>query len=147
MTGPQLDALAALAGLEEIAPDQQIFGSGERSRYFYLLLSGTAFLELQTPVYRVTIQELSGGEAFGWSALVEGPYRAFQVRARAACRVIRIPGDRLLAACEADDRLGALVFRRLADIIAGRLRATELRFAEFCGTGADLRVPASPQMR
>jgi CRP-like cAMP-binding protein len=145
MSEPQLDGLAELAELVEIEPDEQIFGSGERSRYFYLLLSGTAFLELQTPVYRVTIQELGSGEAFGWSALIDGPYRAFQVRARAECRVIRISGDRLLRACEADDRLGSLMFRRLAEIIARRLRATELRFAEFCGKGTELREPTSQQ--
>jgi CRP-like cAMP-binding protein len=145
MTRPQVDALAESAELVEFEPDEQIFGSGERSRYFYFLLSGTAFLEFQTPVYRVAIQELGGGEAFGWSALIEGPYRAFEVRARAACRVIRIRGDRLLRACEVDDRLGSLVFQRLAEIIARRLRATELRFAEFCGKGDDIRVPASQQ--
>jgi CRP-like cAMP-binding protein len=142
MTEPHLEALAGLAELVEIEQDEQIFGSGERSRYFYFLISGTAFLELQTPVYRVSIQELGSGEAFGWSALIDGPYRAFQVRARAACRVIRIAGDRLLRACEADDRLGSVVFRRLAEIIARRLRATELRFAEFCG-GTTARTPAS----
>jgi CRP-like cAMP-binding protein len=145
MTGPQIDVLAAAAELIEFGPDEQIFGSGERSRYFYLLLSGTAFLELQTPVYRVAIQELKDGEAFGWSALIDGPYRAFQVRAGAVCRVIRIPGDRILHACEGDDRLGSLVFRGLAEIVARRLRATERRFEEFCGKGNAIRVPAAKQ--
>jgi CRP-like cAMP-binding protein len=145
MGGAQLDALADRAELVEIEADERVFGSGERAKYFYILLSGTAFLELETPVYRVTIQELGSGEAFGWSALVDQPYRAFQVRARAACRVIRIPGDHLLRACEGDDRLGSLVFRRLAEIVARRLRATELRFAEFCGTKSEVHMPASPQ--
>jgi CRP-like cAMP-binding protein len=143
MTESQLTDLAGMADIVEIEPDRQIFRSGERSRYFYLLLSGTVFLELQTPVYTVCIQQLDSGEAFGWSALVDEPYRAFQVRARAACRVARIPGDRLLAACRADDHLSSLVFHRLAELIARRLRSAEVRFAEFCGLGADKPAPAS----
>jgi CRP-like cAMP-binding protein len=128
----QLEGLAEMAEVVDIEPELPLFGSGERSQYFYLLLSGTVFLELQTAGYTVRIQQLGSGEAFGWSALVDEPYRTFQVRALQAGRAVRLPGDRLVRACEADDRLGSLLFRRLAEMVAQRLRATEVRFAEFC---------------
>jgi CRP-like cAMP-binding protein len=132
LTAAQRAALAGMAETTEIEQEQTIFGSGERSRFFYLLVSGTAFLELQTPVYTVCIQQLGPGEAFGWSALVDEPYRAFQVRARVPCKVVRISGDRLREACDADDSLGAIVYRQLSSLIARRLRAAETRFEEFC---------------
>jgi CRP-like cAMP-binding protein len=133
MTDRQVAALAEIAEPVTLEPDQQIFGSGERSRYFYLLVSGTVSLELQTPVYTVCIHKLEAGEAFGWSALVDQPYRAFQVRAVDRCSVVRLPGDRLLRVCAADDRLGSIVFHQVTEILARRLRAAEVRFAEFCG--------------
>jgi CRP-like cAMP-binding protein len=141
LTELQLTALAAIGELACIAQDQVIFGCGERARYFYLLLSGTVSLELQTPVYTVCIQQLDSGQAFGWSALVDEPYRTFQVRARETCSVIRLPGDRLLEACQADDRLGSILFRQLAALVARRLRAAESRFTEFCGKGTEIRTP------
>jgi CRP-like cAMP-binding protein len=142
MTESQLKVLSELAELVHFEADRRIFGAGERPRFFYLLLSGTVFLELQTPVYTVCIQQLNQGETFGWSALVDQPFRAFQVRSRDACSVVRLPGDRLLKACEEDERLGLLVFRYLAAMIARRLRAAEARFAEFCGKGNSAKIPA-----
>lgn len=139
---PQLVVLGEMAEAVQIEPEQVLFRCGERSRYFYLLLSGTVFLELQTSAYTVCIQQLGSGEALGWSALVDEPYRAFQVRARQACRVVRLPGDRLVRACEADDRLGSLLFRCLAEMIARRLRAAESRFAQFCDMRAEGSSPA-----
>jgi CRP-like cAMP-binding protein len=144
LTEPQLAILAESAELVEIEPEQKIFGSGERSSHFYFLLSGTAFLEFQTPVYTVCIQQLEAGEVFGWSALVDEPYRAFQVRTRAECRVLRIRGEGLLKACEGDNELGSVVFRRLAEVIARRLRAAETRFAEFCGRATDADESRQP---
>ncbi|MBI4906581.1 MAG: cyclic nucleotide-binding domain-containing protein [Acidobacteria bacterium] len=136
MKAPQLATLSAMAECVGVAPEQVVFGSGERSRYFYLLVSGTMSLELQTPVYTVCIQHLHGGEAFGWSALVDKPYRAFQIRAREASLVIRLRGDRLKKACKRDERLGAAFFPKVAAMVAVRLRATESRLIEFLGSSA-----------
>lgn len=133
LTEPQLVVLADMAEYVRCKEDQPVFVSGERPQHFYLLVSGTAALELKTPVYAVCIQLLGSGEAFGWPSLVDQHYATFQVRARETCDVLRIRGDRLLAACEADNRLGACLFRGLASLIARRLRATESRFADFCG--------------
>ena len=137
LTATHRSVLADMAELSDIEQEQTVFGSGERSRFFYLLVSGTAFLELQTAAYTVCIQQLGPGEAFGWSALVDEPYRAFQVRARVACKVVRISGDRLREACDADHSLGAVVYRQLSSLIARRLRAAETRFEEFCARDSE----------
>ena len=133
LTADQLEVLAGLAELVSFEAEQTVFRGGERSDYLYLLLSGTAFLELQTPVYTVCIQVLGRGEAFGWSSVVEQRYAAFQVRARQRCEALRLNGPSLLKACEGDPAIGSIIFRRVAELIATRLRATEARFIEFCG--------------
>ncbi|MCW5979675.1 MAG: Crp/Fnr family transcriptional regulator [Bryobacteraceae bacterium] len=142
LTKPQLGILARLAEVVSFEQDQQIFGSGDRSEFLYLLVSGTVSLELRTSGYTVRIQQLEAGETFGWSAMVDEPFRAFQVRALEECVVARLPGRRLMRACEENPRMGLLVFRNLAGMVARRLRATEARFVEFLGAGSKARNPA-----
>lgn len=125
--------LGEMAEEVRFEPDQIVFRSGEESRDFYLVVSGSLSIELSTPVYGVNIQTLAAGEAFGWSALLKNP-TLFQVRAREPSAVIRLDGPRLVRACEKDPRLGAEIYRRLADVVADRLRATEVRLLEFCGS-------------
>lgn len=132
----QIKALVAISECLWVEAEEVLFGSGERSRFFYLLVSGSMSLEMQTSVYTFVIQQLERGEAFGWSALVDQPYRAFQIRAREPSLLIRIRGDHLQNTCKSDVGLGAAFHRKLAAMIAQRLRATELRLLEFCGNSA-----------
>ncbi len=133
LTTDQLEVLAGFAEPVSFEAEQTVFRGGERSDYLYLLLSGTMFLELQTPVYAVCIQVLGGGEAFGWSSVVEQRYAAVQVRARQRCEALRLNRASLLKVCQEDPAIGSTIFRRVAELIAARLRATEARFIEFCG--------------
>jgi hypothetical protein len=55
------------------------------------------------------------------------------VRARENTTALRLEGEDLKAACEADPRLGKEVLQRALAVVAGRVRATEIRFAEMCG--------------
>ncbi len=142
LTKPHLGILAGVAEVASFEQDQQIFGSGDRSEFLYLLVSGMVSLELRTSGYTVRIQQLKAGETFGWSAMVDEPFRAFQVRALDACVVVRLPGGRLMGACEENPRMGLVVIRNLAGMIARRLRATEARFVEFFGAASEARNPA-----
>ncbi len=133
MSGSHLARIAGFAQLIHISQDELVFTSGQRPRSFYLLLSGTVFLEMHTPTYNICIEKLQGGEAFGWSALVDNPYRAFQVRAQEPCWAVRIRADRLRSACKSNSELGLHIFQMMANLIARRLRSTELRLVEFIG--------------
>jgi len=124
--------LVELARRVSLEPDVIVFRSGEESKDFYLVVSGSLSVELSTPVYAVNIQTLEAGDAFGWSALLRDSTH-FQVRARERSVVICLDGGRLVEACRQDPLLGAEIYRRLAGVVATRLRATELRLLEFCG--------------
>lgn len=128
--------VAKLAGLaQEVAfqEDQTIFRADERSEYLYLLVSGYVCVEIKSPVYSVCVQSLGPGEAFGWSSVLDQHYTVFQVRAVQPSRALRLSAVRLLEACREDPEFGLEIFGRLLELIAGRLRATESRLAEFCG--------------
>ncbi len=128
-----LNKLAALASTVEFKEDQLILVAGQHSEHLFLLLSGSVVVEVRTPFYVVCVQALKPGDAFGWSSLLNQQDTLFQVRAREKSTAIRWEGAALLAACQEDATFGMELLRRLLQLVAGRVKATELRLGEFCG--------------
>jgi len=129
----QIATLASIASEVIFEDNQVVLVDGERSRAFYLVLTGSVSVELRTASYVVSVQALGEGQAFGWSALLEDHDTLFQVRAREQTTALRLDGQDLKAACQRDRLLGSEVLQRALAVVAGRVRATELRFAEMCG--------------
>jgi CRP-like cAMP-binding protein len=133
MAQQHLAKLAALGHDVTFEADQLILPAGQRSTHFYVLLSGSVCVEVRTPVYTVCIQVLRPGEAFGWSSFLNHHDTLFQVRAREPSTGICWDVSRLSATCREDCELGLELFRRLLELVAGRVKATESKLAEFCG--------------
>jgi len=133
LTDSQLAKLVPLAREVEFREDQIILASGQQSKYFYLLVSGSACIEVGTQSYVVWVQILNPGDAFGWSALLEQHDTLFQVRSREKCRALCLDGERLGAVLRSDSELAAELFRRALHLVAGRVQATEARLGEMCG--------------
>jgi CRP-like cAMP-binding protein len=110
-----------------------ILVDGARSTSFYLLLTGSVVVELRAPRYAVTVQVLGPGQIFGWSALLEDHDTLFQVRAREDTTALQLDGSALKAYCLSDPTLGTELLHRILRVVAGRVKATETRFAEMCG--------------
>jgi len=128
--------LSALGYRVRFDEDQLILAAGERSTHFYVLLSGSACVEVSTPVYTVCVQVINPGDACGWSSLLYRQDTLFQVRAREACTGLCWDGTQLALACREDRELGLAFSWRLLELVAGRVRATESKLAEFCGAVA-----------
>lgn len=126
--------LAGMAKQVEFAEDEIVFEAGARWPHFCLLLEGSACVEIRNPYYSVTVQTLKPGDAFGWSALTSEHHTVFEVRAREASTALLLDGKKLLAACEKDCKLAAEVYRRVAETMCHRVKATEVLLADFCGT-------------
>jgi CRP-like cAMP-binding protein len=129
-----LAKLASLAHKVEFDEDQLILLNGQRSTNFYLLLSGSVSVEARTAVYNISIQVLEPGDAFGWSSFLNHHDTLFQVRAREASSGVCFEGSQLSAACHENPGFGLELYSRLLDLVAGRVKATESRLAEFCGS-------------
>jgi CRP-like cAMP-binding protein len=130
---PQIAALASLVSEVRFAEDELILVDGQRSKAFYLVTAGSVAVELRTPSYVVCVQALGPGQVFGWSALLENQDTLFQVRAREATLALRIEAAALQAVCKSDPALGTEILHRTLQVVAGRVKATEIRFAEMCG--------------
>lgn len=129
----QIQALARIARRVTFDENQLILVDGERSRSFYLVSTGSVVVELRTPQYVIEVQALGPGKVFGWSALLDDQDTLFQVRARENTTALQIDGVSLKAECMNNTALGAEFFHRILSVVAGRVKATEQRFAEMCG--------------
>ena len=133
LTEAQLQTLTELATEVTFEPDDLILVDGQRSTFFYLLTSGSVAVELRTGRFVFCVEALGPGQVFGWSALLDHQDTLFQVRAREATTALRINGAQLHERCRMDRDLGAEILERTLRVVAGRVKATEIRFAEMCG--------------
>ncbi len=129
----QIAALAAIASEVTFEENEVVLVDGERSKAFFLVLTGSVSVELRTASYVVSVQALGPGDVFGWSALLEEHDTLFQVRTREITTALRLEGAGLKAACHRDKALGTEILQRALAVVAGRVKATEIRFAEMCG--------------
>jgi CRP-like cAMP-binding protein len=133
LTAEQIDTLAAHSTAVTFDENEVVLVDGRRSSAFYFLVSGSAAIELRGTRYSVCVQALGPGDVFGWSALLEDQDTLFAVRARERMVALRIDGESLKTLCRSDAQLGSEFLRRTLHVVAGRVRATETRFAEMCG--------------
>ena len=133
LTGPQISKLASLCTEVAFQDDEVILVNGQRSEFFYLVLTGSACVELRAARFTVCLQALGPGQAFGWSALLDHQDSVFQVRAREPMTALRLHGSDLAKLRRADPELGVEILTRILAVVSRRVRATEERFAEMCG--------------
>src|ERR1017187_10056410 len=140
LTDSQVATLAEMAEEVTFEDNEVILETGQRSTSFYLLTAGSVAVELRAATYVVSVEAIGPGQLFGWSALLDHQDTLFQVRARERTTALRLDGARLKAACQADSQLGNEVRQRALQVVAGRVRATEIRFAEMCGVRVERRT-------
>lgn len=122
-----------IAAEEQWDGDAMIFREGDPGKYLYLILEGQVALEIHVPGRgRVTMLTLGPDDIFGWSAVlpVVGT-RTASARAVRGTRAIAFDSQALREACETDHELGFHVYRRLTNVIAGRLSATRLQLLDM----------------
>ena len=132
----QLERLACITESINFDEDVVVLRPGEPARGLYLLLSGTASIEIRRHVYSMCIQRISAGGIFGWSSVLGEHETLFQVRSLEPCAALRVDGAGLAVVCDSDPIMASLICRRVADIVVSRLCATEQQLAKFCSSPA-----------
>jgi CRP-like cAMP-binding protein len=133
LTNEQVTGILSLGEEVTLPEGELILDNGQRSKYCYLVLSGSVAVALATPRLTVCVQVVGPGELFGWSAVLQGQDTLFQVRAREVTTALRVDGFGLSERCRTDPELGVELLRRFLRVVADRVRATETAFAEWCG--------------
>lgn len=146
----ELEKIASLSRKEEYGAGAIIFEEGDSARNLYIVEDGEIALETKLDLgpyaapRLATIEVLTPGEAFGWSALVEPHILTSSARCLKTARVITIEGSGLRHLIDSDAHIGQKVIARLTSIVASRLRDTREKLNEFLA-GGELALEYAPE--
>ncbi|MEJ5347827.1 MAG: Crp/Fnr family transcriptional regulator [Desulfosoma sp.] len=122
-----LDRIQAMAQEEQAQEGHVFFRAGEPAVYLYVLKEGQVALTTggASPI---TFPIGESGAVFGWSALVEPRTYTATCETTMPTTVIKLDGAKLLQIFEENPKDGLLALRRLARVMASRLKASYERF-------------------
>jgi CRP-like cAMP-binding protein len=126
--------IAGLASTREYAAQERVFEQGKRAEHFYIVREGRVTVQVPSiDGEPFDIQTLAAGSMLGWSWLLP-PYRwNFDARATTASKLIAVDGEKLRAACDADNTLGYRLVKRVAELMAERLNAARMAAVRHYG--------------
>jgi CRP-like cAMP-binding protein len=125
MESKHIKKLASLAVEVKFRPDEVIFREGDEGRAIYLIQEGEVVVESHVAGHgQVTMLTLGPGELLGWSSLFPPRRKTSSARTIKPTWAIAIDADQLQEAFHTDHELETAVIRRVADVIANRLKAT-----------------------
>ncbi|HUI81013.1 MAG TPA: cyclic nucleotide-binding domain-containing protein [Bryobacteraceae bacterium] len=130
----QISRLAAVTSEVAYPSDAIILEGAQPSTSIYIIMAGTVVVELRKDWYTVGVQVLGAGQMFGWSALLGSRETMFQVRVQEAATMLQIDGAALEETFRTDPILCREILQGLLRAMADRLKASELKIAELCGT-------------
>jgi CRP/FNR family transcriptional regulator, cyclic AMP receptor protein len=130
-------AVAELAGCGRnlhVRAGEYLFREGGTAEHFYVVLGGRISLELFSPGGGAHVVETVGeGEVLDWPWLIPPHKWMCDARAAEPARVVALDSACLRGKCEADPRLGYRVMQRVAQEMARRLQATQVRLLDLYG--------------
>jgi CRP-like cAMP-binding protein len=124
----QLESLAQISHEKEYRAGEAVFTEHSSGAEVYIIKKGKVCIELglKGKSNTATIQRLGAGQIFGELALVDKRSRSATAICDSDCEIITIDRDKLDELFEQDSRLGYVVMRNLAQLLAERLRRTDL---------------------
>lgn len=123
-----LDRIQAMALEEQVHEGHLFFRSGDPAAFLYVLQEGQVALTTGGAA-PITFPIGEPGAVFGWSALVEPRTYTATCESTMPTTVLKLDGTALLQLFEEHPKDGLLALRRLARVMASRLKASYERFA------------------
>lgn len=130
LSDADLEKVAALAVPREYEAGTTVFTVGSPAESLYVVEQGKVALQMQLPLAeplgarRVTVDVVTRGETFGWSAVLERRRYTLTALCVEPTRVATIDGMKLIALLQENHRIGYEVMSHLIDVVASRLDET-----------------------
>lgn len=130
----QRERLAAISEQCELEAGGLFFQEGDAANALFILISGVVDLYFtvgieKSPHKEYPVAEITAGDPFGISTLIEPYVFTSNARASVACQAIRINGPALRELCQQDKELRYTLTKQTARTYAERLRSTRNQWA------------------
>jgi signal transduction histidine kinase len=130
LTDEELDKLLPLCREQLYEEGAVMFCEGEQCNYVQTLKSGKVALETELTISRsaaerATIDVLSEGSSFCWSALMEPHILTSSGRCLEKTEIIALDGEKLKALLDENPQMGYKVANNLVKVVASRLQHTK----------------------
>lgn len=129
----QIEALAGIASIQDVPAGKTIFCEGDRVDNLFIILSGEVGVDMAVPSRgQVRIYVGEALDIIGWSKMTPVVrQRTASTTALSNTRLLVLNGDALEDLCEEDARIGFVVMRRLANVVASNLLTVKLQMMEL----------------
>ncbi|GAB2727237.1 cyclic nucleotide-binding domain-containing protein [Streptomyces bullii] len=128
---PQRQRLMELAREVSFPEDTRIFEAGGTADRFWVIRSGAVSLDQRVnSLQRATVASLGAGDLLGWSWLFPPHQWDFGAGAFSPVRAYEFDAAAVLKLCDDDPRLGFVLVRCVAEILAHRLEMTRGKLME-----------------
>ena len=120
-----LEKIAAISEESEFKEGQSIFREGEKANNIEFLIKGSVALRvtIMSKPDSLTVSFVTkSNECFGWSGLISPHYYTATAHCEEDCKVMTIPGDKLLQILSDNPDSGFKVMHRMANLVSERLR-------------------------
>lgn len=128
LTDFELMEVARVCDTREYPTGSIVFKENSDADKLYVLLDGRVAIQFEVGHHQEAVVHTStGGQAFGWSALVQ-PYK-FTASARCMddSSILTVDRDGLRNLLAEDCHIGFIIMEKLAEIISQRLRETRIQ--------------------
>ncbi len=150
LTDDELDRIADLCRMEVYEAGAAIHEEGSAAEYLYIVQEGKVTLEMELELQpyasprQTTIEVVTEGQAFGWSALVEPHTRTLSARCIERTKLIVLRGSELLDLFDSEPHIGYRVLEGIARIVASRLKDTRQKLTDFL-RGEEVTLEYTPE--
>jgi CRP/FNR family cyclic AMP-dependent transcriptional regulator len=122
---PLLKQIAAIGKETSAKKGEFVFREGEKADQLHFLVSGSIALrvKLTSKPEHVTVSFVGKPyESFGWSGVVPPYHYTSSAICEEDSQILVVPGEKFMQILEQHPEAGFIVMRRIAEIIADRLR-------------------------
>ena len=128
----QIERLAGITSIQHISRGGTLFHEGDPEGNLYILLDGEMALDIQIPGReKLRIFTAEPLDIIGWSS-VTPMVRQCTATAHALsdCDYLELESTTLIHLCDEDEKLGYIIMKRIANVVASRLLTTRIQLLD-----------------
>lgn len=128
----QIEKLAGISAIQYIANGETLFHEGDPEGNLYILLDGEMALDIQIPGQdKVRIFTAEPLDIIGWSSLTPMVRQCTATAsALSDCDYLELESQKLVRLCDEDEKLGYIIMKRIANVVASRLLTTRIQLLD-----------------